>query len=96
MTLPTWEERKGRASLVPLSKLQLLGVVRTGGQRVKTGGWRRLIDEFYRNILYRVCVCVCLPTFLSHREVWVAAGFAWTDHLVEQSPLEVWWLRRRP
>lgn len=30
--------------------------------------------------------------FLSHREVWVAAGFAWTDHLVEQSPLEVWWL----
>lgn len=38
MTLPAWEERKGRASLVPLSKLQLLGVVRTGGQRVKTGG----------------------------------------------------------
>lgn len=92
MTLPTWEERKGRASLVPLSKLQLLGVVRTAGwRRVE---WRRLIDEFYRNILY--CVCVCVPTFLSHREVWVAAGFAWTDHLVEQSPLEVWWLRRKP
>lgn len=31
MTLPTWAERKGRASLVPLSKLQLLGVVRTAG-----------------------------------------------------------------
>ena len=31
MTLPTWAERKGRASLVPLSKLQLLGVVRTRG-----------------------------------------------------------------
>ena len=31
MTLPTWADRKGRASLVPLSKLQLLGVVRTAG-----------------------------------------------------------------
>lgn len=32
MTLPTWAERKGRTSLVPLSKLQLLGAVRTGGE----------------------------------------------------------------
>lgn len=32
MTLPTWADRKGRASLVPLSKLQLLGVVRTAGE----------------------------------------------------------------
>lgn len=37
MTLPTWAERKGRASLVPLSKLQLLGVVRTGGGTEKKG-----------------------------------------------------------
>ncbi len=33
MTLPTWADRKGRASLVPLSKLQLLGVVKTGEER---------------------------------------------------------------
>lgn len=36
MTLPTWAERKGRTSLVPLSKLQLLGAVRTGGEERKT------------------------------------------------------------
>lgn len=29
ITLPTWAERKGRVSLVPLSKLQLLGAVNT-------------------------------------------------------------------
>ena len=39
-TLPTWADRKGRASLVPLSRLQLLGVVRTGVRRERGGGGR--------------------------------------------------------
>ena len=40
MTVPAWAERKGRASLLPLSKLQLLGVVSTE-ERGEERGERR-------------------------------------------------------
>lgn len=53
MTLPTWADRKGRASLVPLSKLQLLGVVRTA-----VGGGE---DQYTVSLLIIVhtCMSVC-------------------------------------
>lgn len=34
-------------------------------------------------------------TFLSHRQVGVTAGFAGSDHLLEQGWLEIWQLRER-
>lgn len=50
-------------------------------------------------ILDTVCVCVSLcvsgPTFLSHRQVGVTAGFTRTNHLMEQRALEVHRLQRK-
>lgn len=32
-------------------------------------------------------------TFFSHRQIGITAGFAGSDHLLEQGPLEIWQLR---
>lgn len=33
-------------------------------------------------------------TFFSHRQIGITAGFAGSDHLLEQGPLEIWQLRK--
>lgn len=59
MTLPTWEERKGRASLVPLSKLQLLGVVRTFSATERLGSLQGLQGPitWWNNARWRFVGC---------------------------------------
>lgn len=32
-------------------------------------------------------------TFFSHRQIRITAGFAGSNHLLEQGPLEIWQLR---
>lgn len=32
-------------------------------------------------------------TFFGHRQIRITAGFAGSNHLLEQSPLEIWWLK---
>lgn len=55
-----------------------------------------MIMKTLHTLSVSVCVCVCeLVTFLSHRQVGVAAGFAGTNHLMEQRSLEVGWLKRK-
>lgn len=88
MTLPTWAERKGRTSLVPLSRLQLLGAVRTeeGDKRRRGERRRSLLLNLYLNNTCWICFSL---TFLCHREVRVTAGFTGTDHLMKQRSLKV-------
>lgn len=34
----------------------------------------------------------CWHRFFSHRQIGVTAGFTGSNYLLEQGPLEVWWL----
>lgn len=54
-----------------------------------------MIIKTLRTLSVSVCVSVELVTFLSHRQVGVTAGFARTNHLMEQRSLEVGWLKRK-